>query len=51
MYKCAEKKKLSKAAEDDASNLSASVAATYIEVECNDFPQKNNNNASRHSDK
>lgn len=50
MYKCVEKKKLSKAAEEDANNQSASVAAMYIEVECNDFPQKNNNNGSRHSD-
>lgn len=40
MYKCVEKKKLSKAVEDDANNLSASVKAMYIEIECNDFSHK-----------
>lgn len=40
MYKCVEKKKLSKAVEDDANNLSVSVKAMYIKIECNDFSHK-----------
>lgn len=40
MYKCTEKKKLSKAAEDDASNLSASVAAMHIVESAMTFHRK-----------
>lgn len=40
MYKCVEKEKLLKDAEDVVNHLSASVTAMHIEVEHNIIPQR-----------